>query len=116
MRNLRTLDAFRIPNTPYEAGAIGGAFLLPYPLVGEKLKCIATAGEGWDHVSVSLEKASRTPTWTEMEYVKRTFFWAKEVVMQLHVAEEEHINIHPYVLHLWRPHRSKIPLPPKILV
>ena len=37
MRNLRALDAFRIPDTPYDHGDVGGAFLIPYPLAGEKL-------------------------------------------------------------------------------
>jgi hypothetical protein len=116
MRNLFELNAFRIPDTPYEAGAIGGAFLIPYPLAGEKLRCIATAGEGWDHVSVSPHVSKRTPSWAEMSYAKATFFHEKEVVMQLHVPEEDHINVHPYCLHLWRPHDAKIPLPPKVMV
>jgi hypothetical protein len=51
-----------------------------------------------------------------MEYAKRTFFHPNEVAMQLHVAEDEHISIHPYVLHLWRPHDVKIPLPPRMMV
>jgi hypothetical protein len=114
VRNLTALDAFRVPDTPYEGGALGGAFLIPYPLTGEKLRCIATVGGGWDHVSVSL--ADRTPTWAEMSYAKRAFFCEDEVAMQLHVAEDEHINIHPYVLHLWRPHAAKIPLPPAAFV
>jgi hypothetical protein len=116
MRDLRTLDALRIPSTAYEAGSIGGVFVVPYPLAGINLKCIATAGNGWDHVSVSPYKLKRTPTWAEMEFAKRTFFWAKEVVMQLHVAETDHLSIHPYCLHLWRPHKGKIPLPPKAMV
>jgi hypothetical protein len=114
VRNLRALDDFRIPNTPYEAADIGGAFLIPYPLAGMKLRCVATNGDGWDHVSVSLP--GRTPTWAEMDYAKRTFFHEHEVAMQLHVAEDKHINVHPYCLHLWRPHRADIPLPPRIMV
>jgi hypothetical protein len=116
VRDLRALDAFRIPDTPYDHGDVGGAFLIPYPLAGEKLRCIATAGEGWDHVSVSLHVAKRTPTWAEMEYAKRTFFHRDEVAVQLHVAENDHLSIHPYVLHLWRPQNVKIPLPPKAMV
>jgi hypothetical protein len=37
-------------------------------------------------------------------------------VMQLHVATADHINCHPYCLHLWRPHAAAIPLPPKEFV
>jgi hypothetical protein len=51
-----------------------------------------------------------------MEWVKRRFFKDSEVAMQLHVTPEDHININPNVLHLWRPHRLVIPLPPKAYV
>jgi len=116
MRNLRALDAFRIPDTPTEHADSEGAFLIPYPLAGEQLRCLASNHAGWDHLSVSLYVSKRTPTWAEMEYAKRTFFHPNEVAMQLHVAEDEHISIHPYVLHLWRPHDVKIPLPPRMMV
>lgn len=39
---------------------------------GAKLTVIASAGEGWEHVSVSTPV--RCPTWDEMEFVKRMFF------------------------------------------
>lgn len=78
------------------------------------LRIIAGNGMAWDHVSVSTHK--RCPTWAEMEQVKRMFFTADETAMQLHVPPSDHINIHPYVLHLWRPHDAAIPLPPTILV
>lgn len=116
MRNLLALEAFRIPNTPYDGGAFGGAFLIPYPLAGEQLKCIASAGEGWDHVSVSLQKAKRTPNWAEMEYAKRTFFHPGEIAWEYHMNTDDHISIHPYVLHIWRKHDFKMPVPPKVFV
>ena len=78
------------------------------------LRVIAASGAGWDHVSISL--ASRTPTWAEMEYVKRMLFKPHEVAMQLHVPPSDHINRHPNCLHLWRPTSHPIPLPPKNLV
>lgn len=90
----------------------GGAFELPHK--GRTLRIIASFGDGWDHVSVSLE--DRCPTWEEMEFVKRTFFRNTETAMQLHVPPTDHINIHPCVLHLWRPQRVKIPKPPKEFV
>jgi hypothetical protein len=68
----------------------------------------------WEHVSVSLP--DRCPTWDEMEWVKRRFWKADEIVMQLHVAVDDHINCHPYCLHLWRPVFEQIPLPPKVAV
>jgi len=91
-----------------QVGDDGGAYTMY--LGGAFLRIIASFGEGWDHVSVSLEK--RCPTWAEMEAVKRAFFYPNEVAMQLHVATADHINRHPYTLHMWRPHDQPIPLPP----
>lgn len=90
----------------------GGGFLVHD---GKKwLKVIASFGDGWDHVSVSLP--TRCPTWEEMEFVKRLFFNEDEVAYQLHVAPKDHINIHSYVLHMWRPQDVAIPLPPTYMV
>lgn len=94
----------------------GGAFLIMrkmgiHPIW---LRVIASRGLGWDHVSVSL--SNRTPTWDEMEFVKRLFFERDEVAMQLHVPPREHVNNHPYCLHLWRPQAGEIPRPPADMV
>lgn len=66
-----------------------------------RLRAIISVGMGWDHVSVSLQ--NRCPTWPEMDAVKKLFFKDTETVMQLHVPSSDHINIHPFCLHLWRP-------------
>lgn len=58
-------------------------------------------GAGWDHVSVSL--ATRCPTWEEMSFIKDLCFEDHECVMQLHPPKSEHVNYHPFCLHLWRP-------------
>lgn len=101
-----------------------GAFAIPHAKTGVKLRCIAVSGEisredyghlhAWDHVSVSLP--NRIPNWTEMAFVKSIFWGDHETVMQLHVPTSDHINIHPYVLHLWRPLNERIPMPPKLAV
>jgi hypothetical protein len=120
MRDLNELNDYRERSTFMleRFGTMGdetcGAFNVPHPATGTKLRVIAAAGEGWDHVSVSL--LNRCPNWPEMDFIKRKFFHPNEVVMQLHVGEEDHINVHPYVLHLWRPHLDAIPLPPKAFV
>jgi hypothetical protein len=126
MRDLRQLDRFRvdlaveawvsmgIPDIKVLDQSCNGAFVVPCERVF--LRIIAAAGGGWDHVSVSLP--DRCPTWAEMSFIHRVFFKPQEVAMQLHVPAEDHINNHPFVLHLWRP-RSKlrrIPMPPKDLV
>ena len=91
-----------------------GAFV--FLLGGAKIVTMATRCRGWEHVSVSL--IDRCPTWNEMSVVKKIFFEDHEIVMQLHVSEENHINDHPFCLHLWKPvsKMKAIPLPPKDLV
>jgi hypothetical protein len=68
----------------------------------------------WEHVSVSTQH--RIPNWIEMCFVKDLFWHPEEAVMQLHPPKSDYVNHHPYTLHLWRPMRQAIPLPPSILV
>ncbi len=98
-----------------------GCFCVPSCVDYKELMVIASANsiaklgsERWDHVSVS--RKNRTPTWGEMEQVKRLFFRDDEVAMQLHVTPKDHISVHPHCLHIWRPVDQAIPLPPPIMV
>ena len=84
---------------------------------------IASNMDGWEHVSVSVlmdnvttEGRRRCPTWDEMCWIKDLFWTPKETVVQLHVPRAEHVNNHPYVLHMWRPTRAEIPMPPSAMV
>lgn len=117
MRDLRVLARFAIVHptlgAPEDDGT-GGAFMVPHPGTGVVLGVIASSGMGWDHVSVSLPK--RCPNWTEMEFIKRLFFREEETAMQLHVPPAEHISVHPFCLHIWRPQDREIPLPPAFMV
>jgi hypothetical protein len=116
MRNLKELDTYRVINEGLKKlygdiilGPNNGAFVIPYG--GSLLRILASNGGGWDHISVSLE--DRIPNWYEMEHVKRLFFKDNEIAVQYHLPSKDHINIHPNVLHLWRPHKLVMPLPPK---
>lgn len=92
-----------------------GCFDVASPIDGSLMHVIASTGEGWDHVSVS--RTNRCPNWPEMEHIKRMFFNDDEVAMQLHVAVSDHISVHPYCLHIWRPNEgAAIPLPPGTMV
>jgi hypothetical protein len=78
---------------------------------------------GWEHASVHARYRSksgkvltRIPNWSEMCFVKNSFWEEDEAVMQLHPPESEWIDNHPHVLHLWRPIEDRIPLPPGVLV
>lgn len=77
-----------------------GLFVLRKPEFRFPLRCIASDGMGWEHVSVSTE--FRCPTWEEMCFVKSKFWGPEDVVVQLHVPQSEWVNCHPYCLHLWR--------------
>ena len=84
-----------------------GAFLIAYTnqqalLITKAsiLTVVATRGDGWEHVSVSL--TSRCPTWDEMNYVKDLFWEAEDCVVQYHPPKSEYVNVHPFCLHLWR--------------
>ena len=112
------LDKWRISTGPYASpsGADYGVFTIPGPN-GRDLRVIASPGTAnipWEHVSVSLK--TRCPNWPEMCFIKNLFFDPEETVMQLHPPRSQWINNHEYCLHLWRPWKESIPLPPSIAV
>lgn len=115
MNNLTLLEIYRNRAAArtfygYEGDDECGVFEIPHAPTGVTLHVIASASEGWDHVSVSLK--NRCPNWPEMEYVKRLFFKDTETAMQLHVPPTDHRSYHPYCLHIWRPQHVEIPRPP----
>jgi hypothetical protein len=122
MRDLTVLEDFR-QRTQFvleQFGSYGdeksGAFLIPVPGQTTVLKVLVSGHNGWDHISVSINGQQRTPTWGEMEYAKRLFFKPDEVAWEYHMNVSDHINIHPYVLHVWRKHDFEIPVPPRFYV
>jgi hypothetical protein len=126
MRKLKILDKYRDTHSEYIKTIMGGdaggddygRFFIPCRQTGVTLQAIASSGDPphimWEHVSVSLP--SRCPLWVEMCFIKDLFFEPHETVMQLHVPKEDHVNFHPYCLHLWKPIDLEIPRPPSILV
>lgn len=104
-------------------GATYGMFMIRQPS-GDLLCVIAcdSTSTGWEHVSAHVRRKHRnsvtmhTPSWDQMCFLKSLFWEPTEVVMQLHPAEADHINVHQHVLHLWKPAGLDIPMPPKILV
>lgn len=91
-------------------GTNNGNFVIKTPEV-HYLFVIASDGEGWDHVSVSVLHECRCPTWEEMCFVKDLFWLESEPVMQLHPAKDNYVNNHPRCLHLWRPQSLSKPIP-----
>ena len=78
------------------------------------IRVIASDGEGWEHVSVSLE--NRCPTWDEMCIIKDIFWDNTDCVIQYHPPKSEYVNHHPFCLHLWRKIGSEFELPPSYMI
>lgn len=94
-----------------------GVFMLPSAADrNATLRCIASDGGGWEHVSVSL--LDRCPTWDEMCQVKDLFWGEEDCVVQFHPARKDYVNHHPYCLHLWRFTGRGLsqPVPPPFMV
>lgn len=103
-----------------------GTFIIPHKC--DLLCCIASSGsdpmEGlapWEHVSVTVRNRKGDPvrrcaTWEQMSAVKSLFWDDSEAVVQFHPPKSDHINMHEFCLHLWRPVKDALPLPPSIYV
>lgn len=80
------------------------------------LQVVASEHNGtWEHISVCVvhidkkRLVERTPTWEEMTLAKDTFWDKTDECIQFHPPEDEYVNVHKYVLHIWRqiaPYRS----------
>lgn len=97
-----------------------GAFKVKGPR-GLDLFMIIADGAGWEHVSISVimpnkNVKQRDPGWDEMCFVKDLVWEEEECVIQYHPPKSNYKNVHPHVLHLWRPIGQEIPMPPLELV
>lgn len=54
----------------------------------------------WHHVSVSFP--DRLPSWEDLLMVKRLFMGVETTALQVLPPARKHVNIHPFVMHLWR--------------
>ena len=107
MRDLDLLKEYRV-----FGDSKSGKFIIPSENGRFKYQVIASVDGDWDHVSVSLITAlgtdflKRCPKWNEMCFIKDLFFEDEEEVIQFHPKKSEYVNIHPYVLHLWKSHKD----------
>lgn len=109
------LNAHRIRDGYYrsdDSDGCNGMFVLF--VCCERLRIIASDGEGWKHVSVSRTESHKVPTWEMMCKIKDLFFESEDWVVQFHPAQSEYVNNHPGCLHLWKPDIG-FPTPPSIL-
>lgn len=122
---------FRVPNKYRERESVyvgsddsdgnNGFFVIPhFRIKGYVIYIQASDGEGWEHVSVSIaekgKKQKRCPTWEEMSWIKNLFWTDDDCVIQFHPSKGEYVNMHEFVLHLWRPTNQQIPIPDKFMV
>lgn len=119
MKNLHELDYARMvafEQTFYGGNGDGGngVFQFMSCIDANPLRVIASTGDGWDHVSVS--RADRIPQYEEMEQIATLFFEVEEAAVQYHVPKSDHVNIHRYCLHWWRPTKDILPRPPGYMV
>lgn len=91
-----------------------GAFYIPY--MGITINCIASDGEGWEHVSVVHQGSNTPPSWSVMQYIKQLFWDAEDCVIQYHPPKSLYVNNHPHCLHLWKPIGKEIPIPDSKLI
>lgn len=91
-----------------------GMFIVPH--FGLTLNCMASDGQGWEHVSVTINESNKPPMWEVMDYVKDLFWDAEDCVLQYHPPKSVYVNIHPHCLHLWKPIGIDIPIPELQLV
>jgi hypothetical protein len=116
MSDWAKLNAARGKIPPFQSkpeDGFNGMFLLK--LNGMGVCCVASDGEGWQHVSVSLQ-SQNVPSWSIMCQVKDLFWEPEDWVVQFHPAESEYVNFHPGCLHLWRCLTQPFPTPDRLLV
>ena len=89
-----------------------GSFVIPRN--GARFCVLVSDDHGWDHVSVTILKHERCPTWEEMCWVKGLFFRPNECVVQFHPPQDDYVNCHPYCLHLWKPQGREILTPQRL--
>jgi len=56
-------------------------------------------GRTWLHVSLS--RASKLPSWSDLRAVKNAFIGPEKMAVQVLPREAEYVNLHPFTLHLW---------------
>lgn len=91
-----------------------GMFIVPFGAM--MLNCMASDGQGWEHVSVTIDGGQQTPTWEIMCYVKDLFWDEDDCVIQYHPPKSVYVNNMKSCLHLWNPIGTEIPIPKPQLV
>lgn len=120
MSNWKFLNENRLNRGPFrttQEDGFNGVFGFALPGEARFIFCMASDGEGWQHVSVSFGRDSKKcPSWEIMCRIKDLFWEPEDWVMQFHPAQSQYVNNHPGCLHLWRPIGIEFPVPDSLLV
>ncbi len=114
MKNLNYLNKYREKHPLFPDLGNEGNGYFKIPNIKGLLRVIASDGEDWDHVSVSL--SDRCADWGEMKIIKEMFFLDEEPAYQIFPPKKLYVNCHPFVLHWWRPQGKEILIPPLLLL
>lgn len=111
-----TSPTVNVPRRYVSDSSYGFNGMFRFVLDTHLLRCIASDGMGWQHVSVTEEGSPKPPSWSIMCKIKDLFFEPEDWVVQYHPAKSEYVNNHPGCMHLWRPTTQMLPVPESILV
>ena len=117
MSDWKRVNAARVRDGLFRSSdtdGFNGAFC--FKINGLPIKCIASDGEGWQHVSVSIHGSDNVPSWSVMCQVKDLFWEDTDCVVQFHPPKSSYVNNHPGCLHLWRCTDVEFPRPHSLLV
>jgi len=116
MRMKKEVEPYRVKTGLYASseGYSCGFFEIPFRSYTLRVLVSDGSADGWEHVSVSLK--NRIPNWEDMSFIKDLFWDEEECAIQYHVPKSQHVNNHPYCLHLWRKTDNSIEIPPSWMV
>ena len=86
------------------------------PIDRKQYSIILSWGGGWEHLSVNPISQNKTPSWDFMCQLKEMFFRDDEACVEYHPARKDYISQLDHCLHIWKPLREKLPVPPSIFV
>jgi hypothetical protein len=110
------LNQCGVPERYWSDPSYGCNGMFVFVVNNQRVRCIASDGGGWKHVSVSIVDDKRCPKWEMMCAVKDLFWEEEDCVVQFHPPKSEYVNLHSGCLHLWQSLTEKQPTPPSVFV
>lgn len=83
------------------------------PLTQKRWFFVFSSAEDWEHLSVS---GKRVPDWEMMCKFKSMFWNEDEICIEYHPAKKDYVNQMSNCLHIWKPTKENLPIPPYIFV